>query len=97
MPKKTKKEKIIAQYRRKLQQIHETALPIADQKSQSQSDKQPTTSSPFVFQATTKLTHAEVSQVLPMDRAIRAGLIKTLILAVMAVGAEVVLSILLKK
>ena len=96
MPKKTKKEKIIAQYRRKLQQIHETALPIADQKSQSQSDKQPTTSSPFVFQATTKLTHAEVPQVLPMDRAIRWGLVKTLILAAIAIGGEIVLSVLIK-
>lgn len=97
MPKKTKKEKIIAQYRRKLQKIHETAIPIADRISQSQSDKQPTTSSPFVFQATTNADHTTGAQITSMDQAIRGSLIKTLILATMAIGAEVVLSVVMKK
>ncbi|MDP1721858.1 MAG: hypothetical protein Q8L37_01480 [Candidatus Gottesmanbacteria bacterium] len=97
MPKKTKKEKIIAQYRRKLQQIHETALPIAERISQSQNAKQTTPSTPFVFQATTNVTHATPTQILPMDQAIRRGLVKTLILASMAIGAEVALSVFFRK
>lgn len=97
MPKKTKREKIIAQYHRKLQHIHETALPIAERISQSQSAKQAASPSPFVFQATTNVTHATPAQILPMDRAIRKGLVKTLILASMAIGAEVALSVFFRK
>ena len=69
MPKKTKKEKIIAQYRRKLLDVRQ-AVP---------------TPRPFVYQATPIIAQ-------PTDVAIRKDLIKTLLLAVLAIGGEVALS-----
>jgi len=68
MPKKTKREKIIAEYRRKLTSIRET---VPEAKSSASFNT-------TAFQ--------------PIDRAIRRDLIKTLILAAIAIGGEVAIS-----
>lgn len=96
MPKKTRKEKIIAQYRRKLQGLHETA-PASTVLKQSARLEHPPFSSPFVYQAKTNDSHSAVIAIQPIDQAIRKDLVKTLMLAAIAIGGEVVLSVLLKK
>lgn len=95
MPKKTKKEKIIAQFRRKLQGLHE-AVPESVATAQSFIPKQAVPHS-FMYQA--KLNTAKPPETLiePMDQAIRRDLVKTLFLATIAIGGEVILSVLLKK
>jgi len=78
MPKKTKREKIIAEYRRKLTSIRET-VPA---------------STPYVYQPKSSAS-SNATAFQPMDQAIRRDLIKTLILASIAIGGEIVLSIIL--
>lgn len=87
MPKKTKKEKIIAQYRRKLSTIRE-AVPMT---------LAATSPSPYVYQAKNSASHRVVLAVQPIDHAIRRDLIKTLILATVAIVGEVVLSVVIGK
>lgn len=79
MPKKTKREKVIAEYRRKLSTIRETDSP-----------------SLYVYQAKTSAPSLVTSNVGPMDHAIRGDLVKTLILAAVAIGGEIILSIIIK-
>ena len=76
MPKKTKKEKIIAEYRHKLSTIHE---------------KVPSPSL-YAYQAKFSASVQVVAAPQPMDRLVRRDLVKTLILAAVAIGGEVVLS-----
>ncbi len=78
MPKKTKKEKIIAEYRRKL-----GAMPALSTPS-------------FVYQAKTPATLQTAVTAQPMDRAIRKDLMKTLMLAAVAIAGEVVLARIVK-
>ena len=75
MPKKTKREKIIAEYRRKLTSIRET-VPA---------------STPYVYYTKSSAPSNAVA-FQPMDQAIRKDLIKTLILAVIAIGGEIAIS-----
>ncbi|MEK7543441.1 MAG: hypothetical protein AAB557_01090 [Patescibacteria group bacterium] len=96
MPKKTKKEKIIAQYRRKLQGLHET-VPASTVLKQSTRLTQTPSSSPFVYQAKTNDSHGTVTAIQPIDQAIRKDLVKTLMLAAIAIGGEIVLSVMMGK
>lgn len=79
MPKKTKREKIIAEYRRKLTSISDI-VPTS------------TPSAPYIYHAKTEINHQRVAEALPMDSAIRRDLIKTLILASIAIVGEVAFS-----
>lgn len=81
MPKKTKREKIIAEYRRKIQGVQETIALQA--KLNYELPKTKKAASP---------SHATVIAVAPMDPAIRRDLIKTIFLAVVAISGEVLLS-----
>ncbi|MBI5620502.1 hypothetical protein HY949_01870 [Candidatus Gottesmanbacteria bacterium] len=93
MPKKTKKEKIIAQYRRKLSRMHE---PVPEAFPHQVNTLHPVTkspTSPFIFQAKPHAAFTNASIIQPMDQAIRRDLIKTLVLAAMAIGGEIILSI----
>ncbi|MBI3343227.1 hypothetical protein HY032_03650 [Candidatus Gottesmanbacteria bacterium] len=92
MPKKTKKEKIIAEYRRRLQGIRETVLTSSEHINESPTPRLAHPSSPYVYQTKTNTPHNTMTVALPMDRAIRRDLIKTLILAAVAIGGEVMLS-----
>lgn len=74
MPKKTKKEKIIADYRRKLSTVRE-AIPVRSE-------------------GTTSYTSPAVQ---PMDQAIRRDVVKTLVLAAVAIAGEVALSTIIGK
>ncbi|MBI3956067.1 hypothetical protein HY339_02330 [Candidatus Gottesmanbacteria bacterium] len=78
MPKKTKKEKIIAQYRRRLTAFRENARPHPP--------------SLYAYQAKLGASSLSVSAVQPMDHAVRRDLVKTLILAAAAIAGEVVLA-----
>lgn len=76
MPKKTKREKIIAEYRRKRDELMSKAVPS------------PT---PYVYQAKSSASFNTTASQL-IDQAIRRDLIKTLILASIAIGGEVAIS-----
>lgn len=78
MPKKTKREKVIAQYRRKLTTVRE----------------QPVSS--YVYQAKPVATLHTTTDIQPVDRLARRDLVKTLILAAVAIGGEVALSFLIR-
>lgn len=82
MPKKTKREKIIAEYRRKLQGIRGATPASPEQVNDTLMSEQ---------------TDNPVAVVQPIDRAIRRDLVKTLILAAVAIGAEVALSLMMGK
>lgn len=97
MPKKTKKEKIIAQYRRKLQHFHANTSVEASQISPLQDSQRASSSPPFAFHATMHASQNAGADIQPMDQAIHASLIKTLLLAFIAIGSEVALSVLIKK
>lgn len=76
MPKKTKREKIIAEYRRKRDELMSETTP---------------TPTPYVYQAKSSASF-NTTAAQPIDRAIRRDLVKTLILASIAIGGEVALS-----
>lgn len=79
MPKKTKREKIIAEYRRKRDEFIRETVP---------------TPTPYVYQAKSSAS-SNTTAFQPMDQAIRRDLIKTLILASIAIGGEVALAMIL--
>lgn len=98
MPKKTKKEKIIAEYRRKLQTVSgnpapkvETYQSVVSEKSPNSSSIQPT------YQLNTQQTVSEqrTSQTSAIDLhdliAIRHDLIKTILLAAATISVELLL------
>ncbi|MBI4066363.1 hypothetical protein HY411_01460 [Candidatus Gottesmanbacteria bacterium] len=89
MPKKTKKEKIIAEYRRKLSTIRETVPMNLERIKGASTPRQTDSSSPTS-------THT-LAGVVPMDRRVRRDLVKTLMLAAVAIGGEVVLSMMMNK
>ena len=96
MPKKTKREKIIAEYHRKLSRLHEI-LPNSNQhESQEPLSRQEPPPSPYAYRANTSSSGYEVHSPQPMDHVIRRDLIKTLILAGLAIGGEIVLAWTLK-
>lgn len=76
MPKKTKREKIIAEYRRKRDELMSKTVP---------------TPVPYVYQ-TKSIASSNTTASQPIDQAIRRDLIKTLILASIAIGGEVAIS-----
>ena len=76
MPKKTKREKIIAEYRRKRDELTRETVP---------------TPTPYVYQTKSSASF-NTTAFQPIDRAIRRDLVKTLILASIAIGGEVALS-----
>lgn len=78
MAKKTKKEKIIAEYRRKLTTIRE-ARPVHPEPK------------PLTYQIP-KLAQLPQASVQSLHRAIRRDLVKTLVLAAVAIAGEVALS-----
>mgnify|MGYP001566810278 CR=1 FL=1 len=78
MPKKTRREKIIADYRNKLRLIHDVHLPSVS----ATVSFQPTTHQPLPKHSTTfALDPKEFS-------AIRRDLVKTVLLATIAIAAE---------
>ena len=79
MPKKTKREKIIAEYRRKRDELMSETVP---------------TPTPYVYQEKSSAS-SKTTAFQPMDQAIRRDLIKTLILASIAIGGEVAISYLI--
>ncbi len=83
MPKKTKREKIIAQYHRKLSDL--TLQPQETVKSYA-----------YTYRATAQPSGSFVESNQPYDSSIRRDLIKTLILAVVAISGEIVLSLIMK-
>lgn len=83
MPKKTKREKIIAEYRRKRDELIRETVPANPLYSITSLPPRQTASSSYP----TETTAAQ-----PMDQAIRRDLLKTLILAALAIGGEVALS-----
>lgn len=89
MPKKTKKEKIIAEYRRKISTIRETVPVNVERIKESSAPRQTTSPSGASSYAT--------SAVQPMDRAVRRDLVKTLMLAAVAIGGEVAISVMMGK
>lgn len=97
MAKKTKKEKVIAEYRRKLHQFHETTSSQSARINPLQESQQIPSSSHYAFQAAIPTTQNSGVNVQPMDQAIHRDLIKTLVLAAIAMGAEVGLSVLMRK
>lgn len=78
MPKKTKREKIIAEYRRKLSTLRETAPLNLERIKEVSTPRQID------------------SPVESIDRRIHRDLVKTLMLAAVAIGGEVVLSMMIK-
>lgn len=88
MPKKTKKQKVIADYRRKFSTIREV-VPARSDSINPASMTRPTW-------AQTQTAPRAVTAAQPMDREIRKDLIKTLILATVAIGGEVALSFLIR-
>lgn len=96
MPKKTKREKIIAEYHRKLSGLH---LPITPNQDNSPKDLHPqetVKSYAYTYRATAQPSGSFVESNQPYDSSIRRDLIKTLILAVVAISGEIVLSLIMK-
>lgn len=92
MPKKTKREKIIAQYHRRLSGLH---LPITPNQDGSPKDLHPqetVKSFAYTYRATAQPSGSFVESNQPYDRSVRRDLIKTLLLAVVAIGGEVAIS-----
>lgn len=92
MPKKTKREKIIAEYRRKLHGIRESVPASPEQVNDTVMSEQTESPPLFIYQKKAMPSYTPAAVVQPMDRAIRRDLVKTLILAAAAIGAEVALS-----
>lgn len=83
MPKKTKREKVIAQYHRKLSGIG----------LQPQKKATPYT---YAYSNTVKPANTLTESTQLYDRSVRRDLLKTLILAATAIGGEIGLSLIIK-
>lgn len=96
MPKKTKREKIIAQYHRKLSDIRLTSAPSPGGAIKNLQPHETVHSYAYAYRNTTQpsATFVELNQ--PYGSSIRRDLIKTLVLAVVAISGEILLSLIMK-
>jgi hypothetical protein len=98
MPKKTKREKIIAEYRRKLQHVDAFSSGNDRLTRQTPIVVQTQVSSPFVYQPkATPNRQSDAADDKTSEREIRRDMAKTMLLAIIAISSEVTLSILLNK